>query len=160
MAQGDFSPHEIFTIAKEMEEEGLAFYKAVARHVTDPDVKALFLKLASDEVRHVRDIERLEKHGEAYFPTETDSLVAQYVRSIVDTKVFPPLSKVPEIAASARGVAKAIDVGIGAEKRAMDFYARAKGESSSPEAAQTLARIGAEEEQHLKLLTELRRNYA
>jgi rubrerythrin len=159
MPRGEFSAQEVLTIAKEMEEEGLAFYKAVAGHVTDPDAKALFLKLASDEVRHVRDIERLGGRAEAYCPSEHDSLVAQYVQGAVDTKVFPPLSKVPEIAASARGVAKAIDFGIGSEKRAMDFYARAKSESRSAEAGEMFGRLYAEEEEHLRLLTALRRNY-
>jgi rubrerythrin len=160
MAQGDFSPHEIFVIAKEMEQEGLAFYKAVAKAVSDPDVKAMFLKLASDEVQHVRDIERIEGHADQYFPSEDDSLVAQYVEGLVDTKVFPPLSQVPEIAADAEGVVKAIDFGIGAEKRSIDFYAKTAAKAESADAIETLKRLRAEEERHLELLTELRRNYA
>ncbi len=160
MAQGSFNPREIFAIAKEMEQEGLAFYKAVAKAVTDPDAKATFLKLASDEVQHVRDIERLEEHADDYFPSEEDSLVAQYVQGLVDTKVFPPLSEVPQIAAGAKGVVKAIDFGIGAEKRSMDFYAKTAGESEDAAATETLNRLRAEEEQHLKRLTELRRNFA
>ena len=109
MAQSGFNPNEIFAIAKEMEQDGLAFYKAVAKAVADPDAKAMFLKLASDEAQHVRDIERLEEHADDYFPSEEDSLVAQYVQGIVDTKVFPPLSEVPKIAGSAEGVVEAID---------------------------------------------------
>jgi len=160
MAQSSFNPREIFAIAREMEQEGLAFYKAVAKAVTDPDVKAMFLKLASDEVRHVRDIERLEEHADEYFPSEHDSLVAQYVQGLVDTKVFPPLSEVPKIVAGTKGVANAIDVGIGAEKRSMDFYAKTAAEAESADAIETLTRLRAEEERHLKLLTELRRNFA
>ena len=160
MAQGSLNPREIFAIAKEMERDGLAFYKAVAKAVSDPDAKAMFLRLASDEIQHVRDIERLEEHAGDYFPSQEDSLVAQYVQGIVDTNVFPPLSEVPKIAASAKGVVKAIDFGIGAEKRAMDFYAKTVGETENADATDTLNRLRAEEERHLKLLTELRRNYA
>ena len=159
MTTGGFSSHEFFTIARQMEEEGLAFYKAVAKQVGDPDAKATFLKLASDEVQHVRDLARLEERGEEYFPSEEDSLVAQYIRGIVDTKVFPPLAEVPHIAASAKGIAKAIDFGIGAEKRAMDFYAKAKAEAGDAEAVETLGRLHAEEENHLVMLNKLRRNY-
>ena len=159
MTPGGYNPREIFAIAKEMEEEGLAFYKAVARQVTDPDAKALFLKLASDEVQHVRDIERLEKRGDDDLPTEEESLVTRYIRSIVDTKVFPPLSEVPKIAASAKGLVKAIDFGIGAEKRAMDFYSRAKSESGNAEATETFGRLSTQEEEHLVMLMKLRTNY-
>lgn len=160
MTPRDFSPNEVLAIAKEMEQEGLAFYKAVAKAMSDPDVKAMFLKLASDEVQHVRDIERLEEHAGEYFPSQEDWLVAQYVQGIVDTKVFPPLSEIPKITASAKGVVKAIDYGIGAEKRAMDFYAKTAGESENADATATLNRLRAQEERHLTLLTELRRNYA
>ncbi len=159
MTPGGYNPREIFEIAKEMEEEGLAFYKAVARQVADPDAKALFLKLASDEIQHVRDIERLEESAGEVFPTDEESLVTRYIRGIVDTKVFPPLSEVPTIAASAKGLIKAIDFGIGAEKRAMDFYSRAKRESATPEATETFSRLSAQEEEHLVTLMKLRTNY-
>jgi rubrerythrin len=160
MTTGGFNSREFFVIAREMEEEGLAFYKAVAKQVGDPDAKATFLKLASDEIQHVRDLARLEERGGEFFPSEDDSLVAQYIHSIVDTKVFPPLAEVPRIAASAKGVAKAIDFGIGAEKRAMDFYAKAESEAGDAEAVKTLARLRAEEEKHLVMLNALRRNFA
>lgn len=160
MATGGFSAHELFEIAREMEEEGLAFYKAMARQANDSEAKAMFLKLASDEVEHVRVIDELDKKAEEYFPSEENSLVAQYVRGLVDTEVFPPLSKVPEIAASTSGLLKAIDYGIGAEKRAMDFYSKAKIEANDEEAAAALGRLYAEEEKHLVLLDTLRRNYA
>ncbi len=160
MPTGGFNPREVFAIAREMEEEGLAFYKAVARQVGDPDAKALFLKLASDELQHVRDIERLEEHGEEYFPTEEDSLVAQYIQGIVDTKVFPPVSEVPEIAGSTRGLTEAIGFGISAEERAIEFYTKAKSEARTEEAVDAFSRLLEQEEEHLALLAELRKRLA
>jgi rubrerythrin len=159
MTVGGHSSHEHLAIAHEMEEEGLAFYKAVARQVADPDAKALFLKLASDECQHIRDIDQLERESETAYIEDPDGLVGQYLRGLIDTNVFPPLDQVPVIAASAEGVSKAIDFGIGAEKRAMDFYARTKNECGSVEAAETLSRLYAQEEQHLRALNALRRNY-
>jgi rubrerythrin len=159
MTVGGHSSHEHLAIAREMEEEGLAFYKAVAKQVADPDAKAMFLKLASDECRHISDIDRLAREREADYIEDPDGLVGQYLRGLIDTNVFPSLDEVPAIAASAKGVSKAIDIGIGAEKRAMDFYARTKNECGSAEAAETLSRLYAEEEQHLKALNALRRNY-
>ena len=157
MTPAGFNAAEIFAIAKEMEQEGLAFYKAVAKNVTEPGAKALFLKLASDEVRHVRDIEQLEKHGEDYFPSEQDSLVAQYVQGIVDTKVFPPVSEVPKIAAAADGVVEAANFGIAAEKRAIEFYSNAAREARAAEAVEAFSRLLDQERVHLELLTALRR---
>jgi rubrerythrin len=159
MTVGGHSSHEHLAIAREMEEEGLAFYKSVARQVTDADAKALFLKLASDECEHMRDIDRLERESESPYIEDPDGLVGQYLRGLISTDVFPPPDEVPAIAASAKGVADAIDIGIGAEKRAMDFYERTKDECGSAEATQTLERLYAEEEEHLRKLTALRRNY-
>jgi len=159
MTVGGHSSHEHLAIAREMEEEGLAFYKAVAKQVADPDAKATFLKLASDECQHIRDIDRLARESETAYIEDPDGLVGKYLRSLVDTKVFPPLSEVPEIAASAKGVSKAIDIGIGAEKRAMDFYSRTKNECGSAEADETLSWLYVEEERHLKALNALRRSY-
>ena len=159
MAPNSYNAHELLAIAREMEQEGLAFYKAIAKQVSDPDAKALFLRLASDEAQHIRDLEKLEKKADEYFPSEEDNLVAQYMQGAVDTGVFPTLAEVPEIAASVNGIAKAIDIGIGAEKRAMDFYAKAVTESPCPVAARMLERLRDMEEDHLKQLNVLRRNY-
>jgi len=156
MTTGGFNPAEIFAIAREMEEEGLAFYKAVAGSVTDPDAKALFLKLASDEVQHVRDIERLEKDEADYFPEEADSLVAQYVQGLVDTKVFPPVADVPRIAGAADGLVQALLFGIEAETRSIEFYSRAKDEARADKVIETFARLAQQEKHHLTLLRELK----
>ncbi|MBN1919227.1 MAG: ferritin family protein [Verrucomicrobia bacterium] len=159
MTVGGHNAHEHLAIAREMEEEGLAFYKAVAKQVADPDAKAMFLKLASDETQHIRDIDQLATQCDTAYIEDPDGLVGQYLRGLVDTSVFPPLSEVPAVAAPATGVGRAIDIGIGAEKRAMEFYLRTKDECGSAEAANVLSRLYAQEEQHLKALNALRRNY-
>jgi rubrerythrin len=107
----------------------------------------------------VRDIERLEKRGGDNLPTEEDSLVTQYIQSIVDTKVFPPVSEVPKIAASTSGVVEAVNFGVKAEKRAIEFYSKAGAEAGADEAVEAFARLLEEEKHHLALLTELRSKY-
>ena len=151
MAPADYCPHEVFVIAKDMEEAGLTFYKAVAKRSSDPDVKALFLKLASDEVRHVRDIEKLERLMLDRAPSEDDALVAQYIRSLVDTKVFPALSEAQALARSVTGVLDALALGIRAERASIAFYSKTRVLGRSKVAGNLLE----QEREHLRLLSKL-----
>jgi rubrerythrin len=151
MTPGEYCPHEVFVIAKEMEEEGLAFYKAVAKQVADPEVKALFLKLASDEIEHVRSIEKLERQTLDHAPDEQDALVEQYIRSLVDTKVFPDPSEAAAVGRSVEGVLDALAFGIRAERASIAFYSKTRVLGRSEVAGNLIE----QEREHLRLLTEL-----
>jgi len=151
MTPGEYCPHEVLVIAKEMEEAGLAFYKGLAKHVSDPDAKALFLKLASDELRHARAIEKIERQTLDRAPNEHDALVEQYIRSLVDTKVFPALSRVASVAQSVTGVLDALALGIRAERASITFYSKTWALGRSEAAGNLLE----QEREHLGLLSEL-----
>jgi rubrerythrin len=151
MAGGEYCPHEVFVIAKEMEEAGIAFYKALARQVGDPDAKALFLKLASDEVQHLRGIEKLEQQTLDRAPNEQDALVEQYIRGLVDTKVFPDPSEADAVARSVGGVPDALAFGIRAERASIAFYSKTWMLGRSEVAGNLIE----QEREHLRLLTEL-----
>ena len=62
-----FNPEDVVNLAVNIEEDGLAFYKALAEGTTDPQVKAVFLRLATEEVQHVADIrEKIPTEGVEY----------------------------------------------------------------------------------------------
>ena len=159
MTAGDLKPGGIAAVAKDNAQQGLAFYRAVARHVSDPDVKALFLELASDEDRHVHDLEQMEARGEADLPDEEDSLLAHYIQSIVDTEVFPPIAELGTITRTIHGLVEAIGFGMQAETRAIELYTRARDETRNDAAAEGFRRLLEMEQRHLTLLTEIRKRF-
>jgi rubrerythrin len=146
----------LFPLARMKAQEGHEFYRAVAKHLKDPDVKALFLELASDELEHLHEVERLEKRAGEHLPNEDGSLLAQYIQSIVDSQVVRPVHEAGRMAGTISGLVEAIGLGIKAEERAVELYTRARHEAGSPEAAEGFRRLLEMEKRHLKLLAELR----
>jgi rubrerythrin len=156
MAMIDYSAHEVLTAARQWAQEGLEFYRAVAKHVTDRDVRELFLRLASEEMRLVGDIERMQEHADDYVPARRSSLLAQYIQRLVDTTVVRSVSEAEKIKGAVGGLVKAIALGIKAEQLAVEFYTKARDEAGSEAAADVFGRILEVEKRHLEVLTELR----
>jgi len=151
------SPRELLAAAEQMAGEGLEFYKAVANHVSDPDVKALFLKLAEDEAKHMGTLNRMKQHPADCLPGGEDSLVAKYIQKIVDSEVVRPVSKVGEMTRTVDGLVEAIALGMKAEKRAVVFYTKARDEATSEVAAAAFSTLIELERRHLELLRELKK---
>jgi rubrerythrin len=147
----------LFETARAMAQEGHAFYRAVAKHLRDPDVKALFLELAADELEHVREIEHLAERPEEHLAGGEGSRVAQYIQSLVDAEVARPASKAGGMAGTTGGLVEAIGLGMRAEESAVELYTRAQGEARTDAAADAFRRLVEMETRHLMLLAELRK---
>ena len=161
MTAGNFNPRAraagvLAAVAGRNAQEGLAFYRAVAKHVSDPDVRALFLELAADEQRHMHDLEQMEARGQTNLPSRDGSLLANYIQGIVDTEVLRPVSELGPVTGTIHGLVQAIGYGIRAETRAIELYSRARDEAGSTAAAEGFRRLLDMEQRHLALLTELR----
>ena len=63
---------KVYEFAKQMEQDGEAFYREMAAQTTDPGVQRILAMLADDEVRHYQIIAQLEKAATApeTVPTE------------------------------------------------------------------------------------------
>lgn len=57
----DMSPLDAYLVALSSERKAFAFYDLALRYVSQPDVKALFEELRSEEAEHVRMIEEIIK---------------------------------------------------------------------------------------------------
>lgn len=163
MPQAHFNAAEVYAIAKRMEKEGLHFYRIVAEHATNPDVKWLFQRLAVDEVRHLRDVERFERELKAK-PTTTTSpeeqmVVDEYVQNLIETRVFPDNGEAKKVADSVDNIIAAINYGIEAERRSIIFYGKAKEFAPLADGTEAFRRMQQQEEEHLRLLSELKNKF-
>ena len=59
MSRWYMSPWKAYLVALASEKKAFAFYDAALRHVTHPEVKALFEELRDEETEHVRMIEEI-----------------------------------------------------------------------------------------------------
>ena len=157
MVRDGTTASEVFSFAGKCAREGHAFYRAVAKHLSDPDVKALFLELASDELEHVREIERMAEHPKKHLAGDEGSLVARYVERIVDAEVVRPASAARRMTGTISGLVEALDLGIKAEERGVELYTRALREAPSKTAAEAFRLLLEMEKRHLMLLSELRK---
>lgn len=157
MVSGGTIASEVFSFAGKCAREGHAFYRAVAKHLSDPDVKALFLELASDELEHVREIERMAEHPEEHFAGNEGSLMGQYIQSLVDVEVVRPASEAGRMTRTNGGLVEAVSLGMSAEEHAVALYTRAQDEARTGAAAEVFRRLVEMEKRHLTLLAELRK---
>ncbi len=116
----DFSADEIFEMAQQMERNGEAFYRKAVESVSDQDNKDLLNRLADMEVNHEKifrtlrsELSEKEKATTAFDP---QGEAAQYLKALVDTKVF--FEKEMDISS----LEKIFKAALEAEKDSIVFY--------------------------------------
>ena len=157
MVRGDTTASKVFSFVGTCAREGHAFYRAVAKHLSDPDVKALFLQLATDELEHMHTIEKMADRPDEHLASDESSLVARYVERIVDNEIVRPASAARRMTGTIGGLVEALDLGIKAEERGVELYTRALREAPSKTAAEAFRFLLEMEKRHLMLLSELRK---
>ena len=148
------SAYEAMQIAMELERDGFQFYKIAARQARNGRVRAVFQKLAREEMAHLVTIERdilpKFKAGEYDFDDEGQGLgylLAIKRADIVDTKISPQLAaNFP-----ATDVA-ALDLGIETEQESVVFYRHLAEIVPNPDGKTAFNRLADEEKQHMELL--------
>ncbi|QTA91899.1 ferritin-like domain-containing protein [Desulfonema magnum] len=150
MAAYDFSAEEIFTMAEQIERNGVKFYRTAAEKVDDADSKALLMRLADMEVEHEKTFTSLkadlldkEKTSAIFDPQGEAEL---YLQSLADTRVFfkkeDDFSSMKEILKSA----------VEAEKDSIVFYLGMKEAIPEKLGKNFIDAIIKEEMGHIRLL--------
>lgn len=146
----DFDVLEACKIAIRIEQDGIAFYEALAGRVSDDETRQAVLALADEERDHL-DFFRGElgkAREEREDPFEEDDLA-----SSLDYGIFAPYR---DLAEAVRNPRKALALGVLVEERTAQFYAACRDRVSSEEAKRALDRIVAEEQSHARRLREMR----
>jgi rubrerythrin len=151
-----FDPSEVVEIAIEMEDMGNEFYKELARNAKEEEVKALFSKLADDELRHKEDFSKMLSSAEYLIVQESypDEWIG-YVRALLASRTVVGRDSLKAMAEEMKDPKEAIDVGITMEKDTILLYeVFRKFMSASGE--EVVDRILSQEYTHLKDLYELK----
>lgn len=150
-----FNIEEVLKIANNIEEEGEKFYTLVARKTENADVKKVFSRLAEEEQEHQNEFERmLAVDNKEIFDFETDNLLGQYLKEIIEDKVFPEDDDSFKI--TEESVGTAVDIAIQAEIKAAEFYDKAAGACVNPEGRDAFNKLKCIEQEHLRQLRELK----
>jgi rubrerythrin len=151
------NPDDVVNLAVNIEEDGLAFYQALADAATNPQIKAVFLRLATEEVQHVDDIRaKIPTEGVEYLTYDDASLYDAYTSHLFKTDVFPEADRAKPHLEMVKSPIDAIELGMKAESDTIRLYQAAAKACSHPAGTKAFEALVEEEKEHLHLLTELR----
>jgi len=148
------SGEEIFTMAKEIEKSGEAYYRNVAASTESADLKDLFEYLADQEVRHFQYFDNLSReYPEFTIDAEEWEQTSAYIKATTDSRFFVGEDRAISLARTVADPIKAIDIAIGFEKDTLLFFYELL--NVTPENSRAAAReIVEEEKRHVQLLSE------
>ncbi|OCL28549.1 rubrerythrin family protein [Orenia metallireducens] len=147
-----FNALEILKIAMNVEKQGENFYKRCVEVNSEPEVKAVFKELQEDEQEHYQYFKRLLEIFDEEDKSITrdylyDPEVNQYLRALVDTKIFPDDEEVTDDIA--HNLLEAIEVGIKAEKNSLLLYSELLEMEIDEQTLDALEKLIIEEKRHL-----------
>ncbi len=147
----EFNANDIFSMAEQMERNGVNFYKNASKEVQEPERKKLLDDLAHMEEMHEKtfaamkaELNEQEKEQTVFDP---DGEAALYLRALADTRVF--FEKEIDIS-SLEGIFRAA---IEAEKDSIIFYLGMKDAVPENYGKSKLENIIKEEMIHVKILS-------
>ena len=147
----EFNANDIFSMAEQMERNGVNFYKNASKKVQEPERKKILDDLAHMEEMHEKtfaamkaELNEQEKEQTVFDP---DGEAALYLRALADTRVF--FEKEIDIS-SLEGIFKAA---IEAEKDSIIFYLGMKDAVPENYGKSKLENIIKEEMIHVKILS-------
>ncbi len=151
-----FSGSELLEVALGIEENGAAFYQALAEKTKDKNARAIYEHLAAEEIKHQKTFRgMLDKVGNYQPPEGYAEEYYLYLKSLVDNSVFTDVAHARQIAARVASQTEALDIGIQAEKDSILFYTEMNN-LVKPADHQVITNIINQERDHLNQLTQLK----
>lgn len=144
---------DVVELAMGLEQSGETFYRAVARKANSPDVQALLVDLADQEVKHYHVFARLAasvRNRPLMLPEEWDEYL-QYLQATVHSALFEGPDKALAAAERVQDEKEALGMAMGFEKETMLFFHDLRDLASEAD-QEVIAQIIAEERKHLQRL--------
>jgi rubrerythrin len=148
-----FAASEVLEFAIRIEENGEAFYRAIAKKIKTAKIKELFNYLADEEVKHRRIFTDMLSKIEKYEPAESfPGEYFLYLRAYADEHVFTKAKTGALMARKINTAKGAVGFALGIELDSILYYMEAK--NLVPEHQRQVIDGIADEERHhyLKLL--------
>jgi rubrerythrin len=157
-----FSDLEAAKAAVAMEEEGLAFYRAAAAAVKNPELAGVFRDMAGQEAEHLAQFEDLagevSRARAAHEEYWDDAEVGEYIHAVIAQKVFPKPEKAAGAVAGMSSAADALRFALGAEKDTVLFYTLCADSAKRQDVRELFGRLAAVERKHVALVGRWLRN--
>jgi rubrerythrin len=152
-----YSINEIVELAVQIEHNGYAFYNEAMKH-KGLDAKSLDLltNLRDQELNHekiflaLRDMDDLKN----LVLSQDWELVASYLKTIIDSRIFNSADAAIRLATGAKDVMEILTNAIQFEKDTLLFFHTVKDTLTSPKAEAAIARIIQEEISHVLRLND------
>lgn len=155
-----FSVNEVIEMAVQIEKNGFAFYHEATKR-KDIDAKALeFLTYLRDqELDHEKTFLNLRDDQDmSILEMSPDwELVAEYLKTIVDGRIFNNEHSAIQMAANAKGLANIIDNAITFEKDTLLYFHAIADNVTNAKTKTTLRRIINEEVSHVLKLNDFKK---
>jgi rubrerythrin len=148
MAEASPKVAEAIKMAMELEKEGYAFFKQAAEQTDNKLGKEMFLRLAEEETKHM---ETFKKMFDSISNAEHWQQVASHLGATRKVPVFKD-AKGKMKALREPGEVEALRQAMEIERKAIQFFSRAKSEAIDSAAKEIFDKIRAEEEYHHALL--------
>ncbi|NIQ02411.1 MAG: hypothetical protein GWM98_20155, partial [Nitrospinaceae bacterium] len=89
------SNQELIELSTKIEREGKTFYKELANHVPDPEVKDFLLLMSREEAQHEIEFKKmLDAKGQKHYGWEENKSLRQLVNTYYQTDIFPRLDEI------------------------------------------------------------------
>ncbi|MEE9613955.1 MAG: ferritin family protein [Thermodesulfobacteriota bacterium] len=140
-----------------IEKNGFTFYSLLAAKTEDAEAAAVFKRLAKDEEKHLKIIEK------KYFPeagfgeliTEEELEVEEYVRTRGVPDLFTRRIDIEKLVHAIDEPRKALLIALDAEVHSVEFFTKLAEKSSTEEGREICLELAEEERQHVEHIEEL-----
>ena len=147
---------DITELAMELEKNGETFYRAVAEKAESPEVRALFVDLAEQEVAHYKVFQRLARsiREQPFMTDEEWDMYQDYLDATVDSAFFQGADKALAAADEVKDQEQALRMAIGFEKETMLFF-HDLYDKVPERGKETVEKVIAEERRHVQRLARM-----
>lgn len=122
-----FDATAIFDMAVRMEHHGLAFYKAFASKVQDPEIQEVFNFMIEQENKHIEIFSSMKTGLESHdLPESYEGEARSYLDAFVKDQVFYSAQEAEQKAREITDRLSAIDIAVELEKQSILFYSGMK----------------------------------
>ncbi len=151
-----FSGSEVVELGIQIEKNGRDFYSTLAAASKNEESRAVFLRLAQEEEKHIAVFQgMLDKAGASDVAGPYADEYAAYMRALASETVFTRKDTGRQAAAKVKSEKEAFELGIGFEKDSIVFYEGIKKAVAQYD-HKIIDELIQQEQEHLRLLLKLK----
>ena len=151
---------ELLNICVKIGEEGQAFYKELANHVSEPVIKEYLLIISKEEAKHEKIFKKiLEEKESRKYGWENKPGLHKFIDKNFKQGLFPKLNEILEKFPEGEDIKNALEFAKNCEELSIEFYATLRKNCDDIETKILLIDLECEEKAHLSYIQQLISNY-